>query len=215
MKLGRIVIGLKEGDMEYGVETGEIGGKAELVRKVTDRVVDREGTKAAVFELLGRARGLDVSPKKPYELIRLVDGGGSNAFVVVARLGVLSFTKVCTKLFVQSRETMSEVRGSRGRGSDRDAGIKRWVVAEISVEGGGVRGGVGVVVVSELGEREVVDPVVLLRRNVGAEVSLQRLICTFGETVCLRMVHGRKVEARLEEGRELLPERRDECGPAV
>ena len=70
--------------MEHGVKTGEIGGETESVRKVADRVVDREGAEAAMFELIGWARGLDMPAHKPYKLIWLVDGGGRDALVVVA-----------------------------------------------------------------------------------------------------------------------------------
>ena len=92
MKLGRIVIGFEQGNMENRMETGEIGRETEFVSEVRDSVVNGEGTKATVFELIGWARGLDVPAHKPYKLIRLVDRGRGDAFIVVARLGVLSFT---------------------------------------------------------------------------------------------------------------------------
>ena len=73
------------------------------------------------------------------------------------------------------------------------------MVPQISVEGGGVRGGVGVIVVGKFGEREIIDPVVLLRRDVGAKIGFERLIRALCKAVRLQVMHGGEVELGVEQ----------------
>ena len=56
---------------------------------------------------------------------------------------------------------------------------------EVGEEWGLLRRRIDVVVECELGEREVVDPIVLLVRDVRAQVRLERLVGALGEAVSL------------------------------
>ena len=73
----------------------------------------------------------------------------------------------------------------------------------------------GMVVVGELGEGEEIDPVVLIVRNEGAEIHLQRLVRTLSQTVGLGMVGRRVLDGDLEMAGELGPEARNESRAAV
>ena len=74
---------------------------------------------------------------------------------------------------------------------------------------------VGVIVVREFGKWEEIDPIVLVVRDVRAEVPLKGLIGALRETVGLRVVRGRVFVVDLELAGELRPESRDEGTAAV
>ena len=74
---------------------------------------------------------------------------------------------------------------------------------------------VGVIVVREFGKWEEIDPIVLVVRDVRAEVPLKGLIGALRETISLRVVRGRVFVVDLELAGELRPESRDEGRAAV
>ena len=82
-------------------------------------------------------------------------------------------------------------------------------------KGGHARCGVGAIVVREFGKREEIDPIVLVLRDVRAEVRLKGLIGALRETVGLRVVRGLVLVVDLELAGELGPESGDEGRAAV
>ena len=61
MKVGMRSIGLKEGDMEDGVETGKVSRETEAVDEVRKLGFNGEGSKTAMVELVGRPSSTDVA----------------------------------------------------------------------------------------------------------------------------------------------------------
>ena len=74
-----------------------------------------------------------------------------------------------------------------------------WMVSLISKEWSHPSGRAFGVVVSELGNREPMGPVVLLEITVNAEILFQGLVYLFCLTVCLGMIAGSEVQADSEE----------------
>ena len=71
------------------------------------------------------------------------------------------------------------------------------------------------VVVSELGNREPMGPVVLLEITVNAEVLFQGLVYSFCLTVCLGMIARSEVQADSEECAKRMEKVGDELGTSV
>ena len=101
------------------------------------------------------------------------------------------------QLSVETLKTSCKVGRGRDIRVDREARRK----GRVETIGGEERGLFGrrvdVVVEGELGEREVVDPVVLLVRDVHAEVAFECLVGALGEAIRLRVVRCRMAELDL------------------
>ena len=61
MKVGGIGVGFEKRYMEDGMKPGKVRREAKLVCRVRDGMVDGERTEAAMIELVGRPRGLNVA----------------------------------------------------------------------------------------------------------------------------------------------------------
>lgn len=118
-----------------------------------------------------------MATKQPYEVALVDVGCVLDSLVVVAGLAVLGSEELSTALVVNTSETLSEVASSgdsNGRRSNER--VEGGIVAEIGVEGRMFGGRIHMVVERELGRWEVVDPVVLLCRDIRTEVPLERLV---------------------------------------
>lgn len=91
---------------------------------------------------------------------------------------------------------MNDVKARRKVGSSRNGRVlgelrfERGMEAVVGEEGSLTSGGISEVVECELGKREVVDPIVLVIRDVGAKVRFKCLVGAFGKSVGLRMKCG-------------------------
>ena len=159
-----------------------------LVSRVGDGTVDREGAETAMIELVRRPCRLDVTTQQPDELVRLVRRAVKNVRIVRASLPVLSFLQLGAELVMETLQALSEISCGRDGGTFGELGFEGRVEAIVGEEGRLVGGRVHVVVERELGKREVINPVVLLVRRVRAEVRLECLIGTLGQSVRLRVI---------------------------
>ena len=206
MKIRGIVIGFEKRNVEYRVKTREVGRKTELVNEIGELALDGEGSETDMVEFVGGTGGLDVTAEEPNELVGLVGGGFRNVAVVVLRLTLLREFEVRAELVVDAGEVLLEVGScgdvDRGRETRRERGVE----AVVGEERGHLRRLVLMIVVGELGEWKEIDPVVLIVRNVRAEVRFEGLIGALGEPVGLRVICGRVLVVDLELSCEFSPE---------
>ena len=71
------------------------------------------------------------------------------------------------------------------------------------------------VIERKLSEGQVIDPIILLVRDVGPEVRLKGLIRTLRKAIGLGMVSGRVLELNLKHGCQFSPKRGNERGATV
>lgn len=96
--------------------------------------------------------------------------------------------KFSTKFFMYDVETFGKVSSSRYSGVFSEFGLKSGMVGVIGKEWRFFGGVVFRVVEDKFSKREIVDPVILLIRKVGSNVSLKCLIGTLCETISVRMI---------------------------
>ena len=109
MELGRIVVGFKQGDVEDGMETGEVSREMELVSSIRDGAIDWEWAKAMVVELVGRTGGLNVVMEEPDEVVGLEAWPIGNTLIVITCLDILGMLEFGTQLSVEMLEASSEI----------------------------------------------------------------------------------------------------------
>ena len=109
MELGRIMVGLEQGDVEDGMETGEVSREMELVSGIRDGAIDWERAEATVVELVRWTGGLDVATEEPDKVARLETRAIGDTLVVIASLNVLGVLELSTQLSVKTLETSREV----------------------------------------------------------------------------------------------------------
>ena len=90
-----------------------------------------------------------------------------------------------------------------------------WVVSLLSKEQSRPGGHTFGIVVSELGNREPMGPVVWLKITVNVEVLFQGLVYMFCLTICLWMITGGEVQADPEEHAKRMEKAGDELGTLV
>ena len=153
---------------------------------------------------------LDMATEKPDELIGSEGGSVGDALVVIFGLTCLGVLEVRPKFVVDMGERLLEIGGGRDVDGIGEARLEREVETEVGVEWRDFGRFVRMIVVGEFGEGKEVDPVVLIVRNEGAEISLQRLVRTLSQTVGLGMIGRRVFDGDLKMAGEFGPEARDE-----
>ena len=188
MKLGRIVVGFEERNVKDGMKTGEVRRETELVCKVRDGAINGERTKTSMIELIRRACGLDMPAEQPYELARLVFGAVLHPAVVIAGLTLLRTEELHAKLIMKTGKASGHVSGGWDNCTLDRLRFEGGMEAEVGKEWSLLCRLILVIVESELGEGQVVDPVILLVGDICTEVRLERLVGALGQTISLRMV---------------------------
>ena len=136
MEFGRVVIGFKQRNMEYGVKSGEVGWETKLVDEVGEFSLYRERAETDVVEFVGGTSGFDVTTEEPDELVGGERRRVGNATVVVLRLMVLCELEVCVKLIVNTGEVVVEISSSRNIDRIRKMGLESGIEAEVHKERG-------------------------------------------------------------------------------
>lgn len=176
---------------------------------------DRKGTETSVVKLVRQTCRLDVASKQPNELSGLIARTVLYPPVVVSGLPVLRILELDAKLIVKTCKACSKVRSCGDRGFVDETGFERRVMSvgreERRLAGRFVR----VIVERELGDGQVIDPVVLLVGGIGAKVGLERLVGTLLETVGLRVVGSRVFEFDLKQRGKFFPKMRNKHRSAV
>ena len=73
MEFGRVVIGFKKRDVEYGVKTGEIGRETKLVDEVGELLLyTRERAKTDVVEFVGRTGSFNFNLSWPCGKVKYI-----------------------------------------------------------------------------------------------------------------------------------------------
>lgn len=174
--------------MEDRMKTREVRRKAKLVSIARDSAFDREGTEVAMVKLVRGACCLDVATQQLDELIMCKWRCSGDMLIVGTSLLVLGFLELSAQLVMRAIELLCNVSGSRYSGALSEVRFKSGVKAKVGEEGGLLCGQVLTVVECELGEWQVVDPIVLLVGRVGLEVLLKCLVHVLSQSVHLRVV---------------------------
>jgi hypothetical protein len=169
VKFGGIVVGLKEGDMEDRMMTRKVRRKTQLKGPGSNGVFYRIRTKAVMIELNGWSGSLDVTPEEPHKTARLEVRHGIVVAVISASLNFFGMFQLGPKFRVDVFELSHKIAGSRNgrRGVLRQSRFEGGVEPNVGEKRRLFGGQVLRVVEHKLGEREVVDPVVLLIGDVG------------------------------------------------
>lgn len=97
----------------------------------------------------------------------------------------------------------------------REKRFERRIIGVIRVEGGDLGGGRLGIVVSELQERKVIDPIILLVRAIASDELFDNLVGALCLSVRLRVISGGGLHLDLEEFHQMLKEVGNEDGTAI
>lgn len=172
----------------------------------TDRANDTIRAETTMVEFERGASGSDITTKKPYELARLQVGRRRCFAIEVLGLDVLSILKLCAKFGVNDVESRGQISSGGNRGAFSDLGLEGWIETEVREEGCLSSGGIDKIVERELGEGEIIDPVILVIRHVGPKVRFERLVRTLGKAVGLGVIRGGSASLDVEERHQFVPE---------
>jgi hypothetical protein len=111
VKLGRVVIGFKQRDVENRGEARKIKREMQLKCPSSNSTFYGVRTKPAMIEFVRWSRSFDIALEEPDELPRLNFGGRIVAAVISARLNLLCTLQLSMQLSMSTLESGGKICG--------------------------------------------------------------------------------------------------------